>query len=102
VWETIRVYEELLFLTHGTRRRAAGTRPMITKWGEKEALRRSVRDANGSAALALLVKYDRPDCSFEQIVLDFADEFDTDTVEKARTSLTSFEAELESQPVQAG
>ena len=48
VWETIRVYEELLFLTHGTRRRAAGTRPMIKRSGEVEALRRSVSGPNGS------------------------------------------------------
>ena len=38
-------------------------------------------------SLALLAQYDRPDCSFEQIVVDFPKEFDLDLVTKARTSL---------------
>jgi hypothetical protein len=49
---------------------------MIKPYGEKEAVRRPVAIGKASAGLELLSDHNRLDCAYEQIVLDFPDEFD--------------------------
>jgi hypothetical protein len=60
---------------------------MIKKWGEKEAGRRTVTNLNMSTGLELLAKYGRVDCAYEQIILDFPEEFDEALLKKARENL---------------
>jgi hypothetical protein len=43
---------------------------MIQRWGEKEAVRRTVATLTMSSGLELLAKYGRLDCAYEQIILD--------------------------------
>jgi hypothetical protein len=88
VHEAVRVYEEFLAFKHGGKRiRASRTRTMIVRWGEKEAVRRTVTNLTMSTGLELLAKYDRLDCAYEQIILDFPDEFDATLIAKARENL---------------
>lgn len=88
VHEAVRVYEEFLAYKHGGKRIAAArTRSMIERWGEKEAVRRTVTNLNMSTGLELLAKYGRLDCAYEQIILDFPDEFDVILIAKARSNL---------------
>jgi hypothetical protein len=62
VHEAVRVYEQFLAYKHGGKRvRASRTRSMIDRWGEKEAVRRTVTNLDMSAGLELLAKYDRLD-----------------------------------------
>jgi hypothetical protein len=89
VRESVRIYEEFLARKHGGRRiRAARTNAMIKRWGEKEALRRTVTNLNMSTGLELLAKYGRLDCAYEQIILDFAHEFDQRLITKAKANLS--------------
>ncbi len=60
---------------------------MIKRWGEKEAVRRTVMNMTMSTGLELLAKYDRLDCAYEQIILDFPDQFDPVVVVKAHENL---------------
>jgi len=61
---------------------------MIKRWGEKEVVRRTVTNLKMSAGLELLAKYGRLDCAYEQIILDFPDEFDdARLITKARENL---------------
>jgi hypothetical protein len=87
VWETVRVYEAYLALKHRKNVRATRTRQMIAKWGEKEAVRRTVHNMQTSSGLELLAKYNRLDCSYEQIILDFSKEFDLALRLKAKRNL---------------
>jgi hypothetical protein len=88
VHEAVRIYEEFLARKHGGKRiRAARTNAMIRKWGEKEAVRRTVTNLDMSTGLELLAKYERLDCAYEQIILDFPDEFDEALLKKARENL---------------
>jgi hypothetical protein len=88
VHEAVRVYEQFLAHKHGGKRVAASrTRAMIKRWGEKEAVRRTVKNMTMSTGLELLAKYDRLDCAYEQVILDFPDEFDPPVVAKARENL---------------
>jgi hypothetical protein len=88
VHEAIRVYEEFLAYKHcGKRVAASRTRAMIGRWGEKEAVRRTVTNLTMSTGLELLAKYDRLDCAYEQIILDFPEEFDVWLIDKARQNL---------------
>jgi hypothetical protein len=88
VREAVRIYEEFLARKHsGKRIRAARTNAMIKRWGEKEAVRRTVTNLNMSTGLELLAEYDRLDCAYEQIILDFPDEFDEALLKKARENL---------------
>jgi hypothetical protein len=89
VHEAVRVYEQ--FLTHkhrGKRVRASRTKKMIKDWGEKDAVRRTVTNMSMSSGLELLAKYGRLDCAYEQIILDFPDEFGPAVVAKARENLS--------------
>jgi hypothetical protein len=88
VHEAVRIYEEFLAYKHGGKRvRASRTRTMIGRWGEKEAVRRTVTNLTMSTGLDLLAKYGRLDCAYEQIILDFPDEFGPMVVAKARSNL---------------
>jgi hypothetical protein len=99
VHAAVRVYEQFLTYKHGGKRILAGrTRAMIKRWGEKEAVRRTVTNLDMSSGLDLLAKYNRLDCAYEQIILDFPDEFDTTTIAKARANL----ARLPQGPTPAG
>ncbi len=88
VHEAVRVYEQFLAYKHGGKRVAAArTKRMIERWGEKEAVRRTVTNLTMSTGLELLAKYGRLECAYEQIILDFPDEFDAATIAKARANL---------------
>lgn len=60
---------------------------MIKRWGEKEAVKRTVMNLTMSTGLELLAKYDRLDCAYEQIILDFPDQFEAVVIAKARANL---------------
>ena len=60
---------------------------MIARWGETEAVRRTVMKREMSAGLELLAAHNRLDCAYEQIVLDFTGAFDAGVVGKARENL---------------
>ena len=88
VHEAVRVYEQFLAHKHGGKRIAASrTRTMIKRWGEKEAVRRTVTNMTMSTGLELLAKYNRLDCAYEQIILDFPNEFEAPLVAKASENL---------------
>jgi hypothetical protein len=94
VHEAVRVYEQFLAHKHdGKRIRASRTTQMIKRWGEKEAVRRTVVNMNMSTGLELLAKYDRLDCAYEQIILDFPSEFDSTVAAKARENLARLTAQ---------
>ena len=78
VQEALRVYEEGLSVKHGRHQPAGRLRPMIKRWGEKEAVRRLVTTHDKSTGLDLLPRMARLDCAFEQIILDFAGEYDNE------------------------
>jgi hypothetical protein len=44
---------------------------MIERWGEKQAVRRTVQNLTMSNGLESLAKYGRLDCAYEQIILRF-------------------------------
>ena len=93
VHEAVRVYEEFLVHKHGGKRvRASRTRKMIKDWGEKEAVRRTVTNMSMSSGLELLAKYGRLDSAYEQIILDFPEEFDAALIGKARENLSRLSA----------
>jgi hypothetical protein len=71
---------------------------MIKRWGEKEAVRRTVTNLDMSNGLELLVMYGRIDCSYEQIILDFPHEFDAALRAKARTNLANLPAKYREIP----
>jgi len=88
VREAVRIYEQFLARKHGGKRiRAARTNEMIKRWGEKEAVRRTVKNLKMSTGLELLAKYGRLDCAYEQIILDFPNEFDEALIRKAKENL---------------
>ena len=88
VWEAIRVYEAFLAHKHGGKRvPASRTKDMIKRHGEKEAVRRTVKNLNMSNGLELLEQHGRLDCAYEQIILDFPLEFDESLKVKARANL---------------
>ena len=92
VHEAVRVYEEFLAYKHGGKRIGASrTRAMIKRWGEKEAVRRTVVNMKMSNGLELLAKHGRLDCAYEQIIIDFPDEFEIKVIAKARENLARLE-----------
>ena len=87
--EAVRIYEEFLAFKHGGKRISASrTRTMIKRWGAKEAVRRTVTNLTMSTGLELLAKYGRLDCAYEQIILDFPDQFDAVLIAKAKMNLS--------------
>ena len=96
VQETVRVYSEFLAFEHdGQRISPSRTKAMIARWGEKEAVRRTVTRPDPSSGLERLAKYGRLDCAYEQIVIDFPDDFDAKLIAKARASIAALSAEGE-------
>ena len=97
VQEALRVYEEGLSAKHGKRQPAGRLRQMIERWGEKQAVRRLVTTHDKSTGLDLLNKMERLDCAFEQIILDFAIEYENDPqlLAKARANLARLEPSRE-------
>ena len=88
IHEAVRVYEECLaHQQDGRRVGASRNRSMIKKWGEKEAVQRTVVNMKMSNGLELLAEHGRLDCAYEQIVIDFPDEFEPDVISKARENL---------------
>ncbi len=87
--ECLRVYEEGLTAKHGRRQAAGRFRGMIKRWGEKEAVRRTVMTHDMSTGLEVLNQMKRLDCAFEQIILDFPEEYgnDPDLTTKAVANL---------------
>jgi hypothetical protein len=87
VQESLRVYEALASRERGRTFRASRTRQMITRYGERETVRRVVTNQETSNGLETLARYDRLDLSYEQIILDFHGEFDVGLRAKARENL---------------
>jgi hypothetical protein len=87
VGESLRVYEAFLARKHDKNIRASRTKTMIKRWGEKEAMRRTVTNLDMSNGLESLAQYGRLDYSYEQIILDFPHEFDQTLRAKARANL---------------
>ena len=93
VHEAIRVYEAFLAHKHGGKRvPASSTKTMIKRWGEQEAVRRTVTNLNMSNGLELLARNGRLDCAYEQIILDFPDLFEAKTIAKAQENLARLPA----------
>ncbi len=92
VEEAVRVSEEFLKYKHGRRVPTSRTKSMIVRWGHTEVVRRAVVNMNMSSDLELLAKYDRLDCAYEQIILDFPSEFETAVADKARANLCRLNA----------
>jgi hypothetical protein len=87
VYESVRVYEELLRHKHGRRQPAGYTRREIKQYGPREALIRTIRRGKATDGLKLLAEHDRLDCAYEQIAIDHAKEMPEDVVERARQLL---------------
>jgi hypothetical protein len=90
VFESVRVYRELLKHKHGRNQAAGYTEREIKQYGPREALIRTIRRGKKTDGLLTLRQFDRLDCSYEQIALDHADEMPEDVVERARTVRTMF------------
>jgi hypothetical protein len=89
VFESVRVYRELLKHKHG--RKAAGyTEREIRQYGPRDALIRTIRRGKKTDGLKLLAANDRLDCAYEQIAIDHADEIPEDVVERARQTMAEF------------
>ena len=85
--EAMRVVEALYSVKNGKTTIAARTRQSIKKHGPVEALRRIVAKKD-SPGLRVLADYNRLDCAFEQIVLDFPKIFEEgDTLSIAAETL---------------
>lgn len=101
VFESVRVYRELLKHKHGRNQAAGYTEREIKTYGPREALIRTIRRGKKTDGLKTLAEHDRLDCAYEQIAIDFAHELPEDVVEKARATLAdmaSSEARATSQP----
>ena len=62
----------------------------IRQYGPGEALIRTIRRGKKTDGLLLLAEYNRLDCAYEQIALDYAHEMPEDVVERARQILADF------------
>jgi hypothetical protein len=102
VREAVRVYEQFLAYKHGKRVPAGRTRQMIKKWGEIEAVRRTVRNLSMSNGLELLAQYGRLDCAYEQIIIDHPTEFEPSLIAKAKKNLAGLPPELRTGRPQIG
>ena len=87
VFESVRVYRELLRHKHGRNQAAGYTEREIRRYGPREALIRTIRRGKKTDGLKLLAEHDRLDCAYEQIAIDYADEMPDDVVERARQLL---------------
>ncbi len=89
VMEALRIYEAVPLHKHGQRRLAGYTRKSLKNHGARESLIKIIRRGKETAGLQRLKQYDRVDCAYEQIALDFADGLPPDVVKKARIALGS-------------
>ena len=87
VFESVRVYRELLKHKHGRNQAAGYTEREIRRYGPREALIRTIRRGKQTGGLKLLAAHDRLDCAYEQIAIDYADEMPQDVVDRARQLL---------------
>ena len=90
VFESVRVYRELLKHKHGRNQAAGYTEREIREYGPREALIRTIRRGKKTDGLKTLAKHDRLDCAYEQIAIEYAHELPEDVVERARQTLTEF------------
>lgn len=90
VFESVRVYRELLRRKHGRNQAAGYTEREIKQYGPREALIRTIRRGKKTDGLKLLAEHDRLDCAYEQIAIDYAHEFPGDVVERARRILAEY------------
>lgn len=92
VLEALRVYREILKHKHGRNQPAGYTERAIKNHGPKGALLTALKSGKPTDGLMRLVEYDRLDCSYEQIAVDFASELPADIVEKAKRTLATIRA----------
>jgi hypothetical protein len=62
----------------------------IRQKGARGALIDTVMRGRDTAGLKLLAEFDRLDCSYEQIAVDFAEELPKEVLEKAHETLARF------------
>lgn len=90
VFESVRVYRELLKHKHGRNQAAGYTEREIRQYGPREALIRTIRRGKQTDGLKALADHDRLDCAYEQIAIDHAHELPEDVVTRARQTLAEF------------
>ena len=87
VYESLRVYREILKHKHGRNQAAGYTEREIKQKTPRGALIDTIRRGKKTDGLRQLAEFDRLDCSYEQIAVDFAHELPEDVVERARQTL---------------
>lgn len=90
VFESVRVYRQLLKHKHGRNQVAGYTEREIRQYGPREALMRTIRRGKKTDGLMTLAEHDRLDCAYEMIAVDFASELPEDVVEQATRTLSEF------------
>jgi hypothetical protein len=92
VYESLRVYREILKHKHGRNQAAGYTEREIKQKKPRGALIDTIRRGKKTEGLKQLADFDRLDCSYEQIAIDFAHELPGDVVERARQVLEELKA----------
>ncbi|MBR0668284.1 hypothetical protein GXW71_28285 [Roseomonas hellenica] len=92
VFEALRVYREILKHKHGRNQAAGHTERAIRNHGPRGALLVALKGNKPTDGLLRLAEFDRLDCSYEQIAIDFAHELPPDVVERARRNLAMLSA----------
>jgi hypothetical protein len=87
IYESLRVYREILKHKHGRNQAAGYTEREIKQKTPRGALIDTIRRGKKTDGLKQLAEFDRLDCSYEQIAIDFAHELPGDVVERARLTL---------------
>lgn len=93
VLESLRVYREILRHKHGKKLAAGYTERAIRNHGPKGALIVSLQSKKPTEGLLRLAEYDRLDCSYEQIAIDFANELPPEIVEQAKRNLAALDTD---------
>ena len=93
VFESLRVYREILKHKHGRNQAAGYTEREIREKGPRGALIATIRRGKKTDGLRQLAEFDRLDCSYEQIAVDFSHDLPLDVVERARLTLHELAAE---------
>lgn len=92
--EALRVYREILKHKHGRNQAAGYTERAIRDHGPHGAILVALQEGKKTSGLRQLAEADRLDCSYEQIAIDFADDFPPDVIERAKLNLETIRAEL--------
>jgi hypothetical protein len=88
VWEVLYAYEEVLFIKHGKRLKAAYTRRAIENHGAIGAVERIVSQrSDDDDGFARLVAAGLPGMTFEAVVLRHAEHFSEQAIAQARAKL---------------